>query len=143
VNVGTICDRIAVTVCASATLDEAAQLLTQTCTDAIVAIASPVPRPTAIGMVTYRELLNLLLRGGDLKRARVLDVLDANPLVLNEEEDVETAIVKLRTRGTKHAPVVGAGGTLQGAISMDRLLGCHNAVGNYLSVDSRIADPLA
>jgi CBS domain-containing protein len=125
-TLGTICDRDPATVCASATLEEAAQLLSNSYMDAIVAIASPVQRPTAIGIITYRELMNSLTLGNDPERAHVLDVLDRNPLVLHEEEDIETAILKLRCRGAKHAPVVGAGGTLRGAISMDRLLACRD-----------------
>jgi CBS domain-containing protein len=124
VNIGEICNRDTATVCASATLDEAAELLSNSYADALVAIASPVQRPTAIGIITYRELLNALVVGSDLGDVHVLDVLDRNPLVLNEEEDIDGAILKLRSRGAKHAPVIGPGGTLRGAISMDRLLGC-------------------
>ena len=126
-NVGEICNRDATTVCASATLRDAEELLANSYSDAVVAIASPVQRPTAIGIVTFREILNALERGADLKRLRVLDVLDRNPLVLHEQEDLEEAILKLRTRGAKHAPVIGPGGTLRGVISMDRLLGCRYA----------------
>jgi CBS domain-containing protein len=124
VNIGQICNHDVATVCASATLQEAARLLSNSYADAVVAIASPVQRPTVIGMITYRDLLNALLIGSALERVQVLDVLDRNPLVLHEQEDIEAAILQLRSRGAKHAPVVGAGGTLQGAISMDRLLGC-------------------
>lgn len=123
-KIGNVCEVNVTTVCASATLIEAAQLLRNSYMEAIVAIASPVPRPTVIGIVTYGQLLDALRRGGDLKSLHVLDILDANPLVLSEEEEIEDAISRLRTRGAKHAPVIGTGGTLQGAISMDRLLGC-------------------
>jgi predicted transcriptional regulator len=125
-TIGAICNRDAVTVNADATLREAAQLLSNSYADAIVAIASPVQRPTAIGVITYRELLNALARGNDLEHVHVLDVLDRNPLVLHEEEDIEAAILKLRCRGAKHAAVIGPGGTLHGTISMDRLLGCRS-----------------
>jgi CBS domain-containing protein len=104
VNIGEICNRDAATVCASATLNEAARLLSDSYGDAVVAIASLVQRPTAIGIITYRELLNALALGGDLQYLRVLDVLDCNPLILNEEEEIESAILKLRARRTKHAP---------------------------------------
>jgi len=120
-----ICDREPATVCASATLNEVAQLLSNYHRDAIVAIASPVQRPTAVGIVTYLEILHALASGSDLKHLRVIDVLSRNPLILHEEEDIETAILKLRRRGLNHAPVVGPAGTLCGAISMDRLMGCH------------------
>ena len=111
----------------NATLSEAAELLSNSRTDAIIAIASAVRRPTAIGIVTYRELLNALEHGTDLKRVNVAAVLDRNPLVLHEEEDIECSILKRRGRGAQDAPGTGQGGTLYGAISMERLLGCHCA----------------
>ena len=123
-KIGDVCERNAATVCANATLTEAAQLLRNSYMDVIVAIASQVARPTVVGIVTYHQLLEALKRGDDPGRMRVLDILDANPLVLSEEEEIEDAIARLRTRGAKHAPVTGSGGTLRGAISMDRLLGC-------------------
>ena len=123
-KIGDVCEVNAATVCANATLVEAAQLLRNSYMDAIVAIASPVPRPTVIGIVTYGQLLDAFRRGEDLNILHVLDVLDANPLVLSEEEEIEGAIARLRARGAKHAPVTGSGGALRGTISMDRLLGC-------------------
>jgi predicted transcriptional regulator len=138
VNVGEICNRDPTTVCASATLNEAAELLSNSYADALVAIASPVQRPTAVGMITYLDLLSALQMGGNLERMHVLDVLDKNPLVLNEDEDIDRAILKLGSRGAKHAPVVGSGGTLWGAISMERLLGCRCA-GQLRSHSARVS----
>jgi CBS domain-containing protein len=123
VKIGDICEVNVTTVCTSATLTEAAYLLHNSYMDAIVAIASPVPRPTVLGIITYGQLLDALGRGNDLKSVRVLDVLDAHPLVLSEEEEIEGAIARLRARGRKHAPVTECGGTLRGLISMERLLG--------------------
>jgi predicted transcriptional regulator len=127
VNVGEICNCDAATVCATASLAEAAESLSNSYADAIVVIASPVQRPTAIGVITYREIVNALAWSVDLKRTRVIDVLDRNPVVLHEEQTLEDAILKLRSRGAKHAHVTGQGGTLRGMVSMDRLLGCRYA----------------
>ena len=123
-NIGTICDTDATTIHASTNLSQAARLLSTGYADALVAVASSAQRPTAIGILTYGEILKILLRGDDLKSVRVLDVLDANPLVFDQEEDIEAGILKLRARGARYAPVVGSGGTLWGMISLDRLLGC-------------------
>lgn len=137
-NIGDICNRDPATVCASATLSEAARLLSDSYADAIVAIASPVQRPTAVGIITYEDLMNTLAFGSGLKQVRVLDVLDRNPLLLHEEDDIEAAVLKLRSRGAKHAPVVGSGGMLLGEISMDRLLGCRSM--EHLRPPAAIAD---
>lgn len=126
-TVGAICDRYPATICATGSLGQAAQLLANSPADAIVAIASAVTRPTVIGMITYRELMNALVLGNGLDGMHVIDVLNRNPLVLQEDETIDVAIVKLRCCGAKHAPVTGPGGTLRGAISMDRLLGFQSA----------------
>jgi len=129
-NVKEICNQDATTACAGISLSELAALLGARCCDAAVIVASPVVRPTALGIVTYREILEALLRGADLARTRVVDVLDRNPLLLHEAEELPEAIRRLQQRAARHAPVVGAGGTLCGVISLDRLLGfsrwqCH------------------
>ena len=123
-HIGTICDTDATTVSAGTDLSQAARLLSSGFADALVVVATPAQRPTAIGILTYREIQKVLMGGDDLKSARVLDVLNPNPLVLHEEEDIDAAILKLRSRGARYAPVIGSGGTLWGLISLDRLLGC-------------------
>ena len=80
-KIGDICEVNATTVCVSATLSEVAHLLCNSYMDAIVVVASPVRRPTAIGIITYRQLLDTLTRGGDLESTHVLNVLEKNPLL--------------------------------------------------------------
>jgi CBS domain-containing protein len=137
-KVGKICDHDVVTVCADATLHEAARLLCENEVDAIVTIASPVPHPTAIGIITHRDILTAMLeRGEDLLHLRVLDVLSRHPVVINEDEESETALLRMRSRHTRYAPVVGQGGTLLGAVSQFALL-LHQGNGRISN-----AEPLA
>jgi Mg2+/Co2+ transporter CorB len=123
-TVGMICDENIATVCAHASLGTALRTLLSCSTDVAVVIASAVRNPTAIGIVTWRDVLSLLTRGEDLESATVLNMLDPSPLVLHEKESVESALHQLRCRGTKHAPVIGAAGTLRGLITAERLLTC-------------------
>jgi CBS domain-containing protein len=122
-NVGDICRRDVATVTAHTTLAEAARLLCDSRAEAIVAIASISRRPTALGVVTDRDILRAMLdRGGDLSGLNVVDILSRQPLVLNEDERLQDAMAKLQSRGVEYAPVVGPGGTLRGAISQRDLL---------------------
>jgi CBS domain-containing protein len=123
-KIGAICNHAAITVCASATLAEAAHLLCDNRADAIVAVASAVERPTAVGVVTDRDILAALLanRNADLWSLKVVSILARNPLVLDEQEDVYRGILKLLAKGVQYAPVVGTGGTLRGLVSLDVLL---------------------
>jgi CBS domain-containing protein len=123
VNVGDICRRDVATVTAHTTLVDAARLLCDSRVEAVVAIASSASRPTAIGVVTDRDILRAMLeRGSDLSGLNVVDILSRRPLVLNEDERIQEAMAKLQARGVEYAPVVGPGGTLCGAISQRDLL---------------------
>lgn len=122
-NVGSICNEDVMTICADATLSDAAHLLCDNRIDAIVVVASPVRRPTAIGIITDRDILRAMLEHSTgLAGLRVLDVLSRRPVVLNEDEEIGSAMLKLRASGLRYAPVTGAGGTLRGAISQHALL---------------------
>jgi CBS domain-containing protein len=122
-NVGDICRRDVATVTVHTTLADAARLLCDSRSEAIVAIASVASRPTALGVVTDRDILRAMLdTDGDLSKLNVVDILSRHPLVLNEDERIQDAIAKLQFRGVEYAPVVGPGGTLRGAISQRDLL---------------------
>jgi CBS domain-containing protein len=122
-NVGDICRRDVTTVTANATLVDAARLLCDSGAEAIVAIASSASRPTAIGVLTDRDILRAMLdRDGDLSGLNVVDILSRRPLVLSEDEGVQGAMAKLQSHGVEYAPVIGPGGTLCGAISQRDLL---------------------
>ena len=122
-NVGDICRRDVATVTANATLLDAARLLCDSGAEAIVAIASSASRPTAIGVVTDRDILRAMLdRDGDLSGLNVVDILSRRPLMLSEDDRIQDAMAKLQSRGVEYAPVVGPGGTLSGAISQRDLL---------------------
>jgi CBS domain-containing protein len=122
-NVGDICRRDVATVTANATLVDAARLLCDSGAEAIFAIASSAGRPTAIGVVTDRDILRAMLdRNGDLSGLNVVDILARRPLVLSEDERIQDAMAKLQSRSVEYAPVVGPGGTLCGAISQRDVL---------------------
>ena len=122
-NVGDICRRDVTTVTAHTALVDAARLLCDSHVQGVVAIASRVSRPTAIGVVTDRDILRAMLdRDGDLSGMNVVDILSRQPFVLNEDERIQDAMAKLQSRGVEYAPVVGPGGILCGAISQRDLL---------------------
>jgi CBS domain-containing protein len=122
-NVGDVCRRDVTTVTADSTLTHAARLLCGGRVEAIVAIASEAKQPTAIGVVTDRDILRAMLeRGGDLSGLNVVDILSRNPLVLSRDEAIPNAIAQLQARDVQYAPVIGPGGTLCGATSQRDLL---------------------
>jgi CBS domain-containing protein len=122
-NIGNICRRDVTTITVNTPLAEAARTLCESSSEAMVAIASSVRQPTAVGILTDRDILRALLeRGGDLSGARVVDILPRNPLVLSQDEGIEDAMSKLCACGVEHAPIIGPGGTLCGTISRREIL---------------------
>ena len=113
----------AVTICANAPLSEAKQLMCDRGVDALVVIASPVTRPTALGIITQQDIARSdVRRAADLSRLRMSDVLSRDPLVFDQNETIESAIRHLRARNTRYALVIGSGGAFCGLISLDSLL---------------------
>lgn len=123
INVGQVCRQRVVTICAAATLMDAKQLMCRHEVDALVVIASPVDRPTALGIITRRDVEQVEPKvGADISRMRVAERLSRAPLVLDADEDIESAIRHLRRCSAPYAPVLGSGGALYGLVSLDDLL---------------------
>ncbi len=117
------CTRPAVTAAASATLSEVATLMRDRNVGAVVITKSPADEPVAVGMITDRDIVHAQLdHVADLSRLSAEDVMTRDPLVLNEEDSVEDAIIRMRGRGVRRAPVVSAAGELVGVVSTDDLL---------------------
>jgi CBS domain-containing protein len=124
VNVGQVCTHPAITICANAPLIEAKQVMCERGVDAVVVIASPVTRPTALGIITQQDIARAdLMRAANISRLRVSDVLSRHPLVFDQNEAIESAVGYLRARNTRYALVTGSGGAFCGLISLDSLLG--------------------
>jgi CBS domain-containing protein len=84
---------------------------------------SPLDEPIPVGIITDRDIVFAQLdRKAELNRTRAEDVMTRDPLVLSEGDSVEDAILRLRARGVRRAPVVTAHGKLAGFISSDDLI---------------------
>ncbi len=122
-KVGDLCNRLPVTVSASAPVSDAARLMSEQRVGAVVVTAAPADWPVAIGMLTDRDIVCAQLdRAADLSQLRVGDIMTREPLVLNQDIPVEEAISRLRARHVRRAPVISSRGELVGVISFDDLL---------------------
>jgi len=123
-KVGELCSRNIVTVNAAAPVIEAARLMCEQCVGAVIVTAAPADGTVAVGVVTDRDIVRAQLdRAVDMSQLRLADVMARDPLVLNEDDGVEEAIHRLRSRGVRRAPVISSSGALTGVISFDDLLG--------------------
>ena len=123
VGIGQVCTRQVPTICASAGLIEAKQLMCESHVDAIVVVASEVIRPTTLGIITQQDISRAEReRAAEISLLRVSDVLSRRPLVFNQDEAAESVIRHLRVRGLQHALVVGSGGAFLGLASLSSLI---------------------
>ncbi len=122
-TVATVYTKGAITVSPSAPLSEVAQIMCGRNVGTVIVTASPADRPVVVGIITDRDIVRAQLhRTSDLSRLSVADVMTSDPLVLNEQESVESAIDQMLARGVRRAPVIDASGMLVGLVSTADLL---------------------
>jgi CBS domain-containing protein len=137
-NVGELCRRHIVSISGGAPLSEAARLMCEHQVGAVIVTAAPADGPIAVGMLTDRDIVRAQLDGAaDLSQIRIADVMTREPLVLGEDERLDEAVSRMRARGVRRAPVIGAGGALTGVISFDDVL-AH--IGTSLAALARVSE---
>lgn len=121
-NIGNLCSRGLVTAPAETPVEDIGRLMRREHVGIVVITKSPADGHFAAGVVTDRDIAFALLdRSGDVRHIPVGQVMNRDPLVLCENEAVESAIDKMRRRGVRRAPVVTARGSLVGLVSTDDL----------------------
>ncbi len=76
-----------------------------------------------IGIVTDRDLaLRVVAEERNATTTRVSDVVTYGPFVLQESDEIETAVRSMREHGVRRMPVVDADGRLIGMVSADDLV---------------------
>jgi CBS domain-containing protein len=122
-NVGQECSQPAITVAVSATLAEAAALMRERNVGAVIVTQSPSDRPTAVGVITDRDIVRAQLEHtADLSSLGVEQAMSRDPLEINAQCDIGDAIRRMRERGVRRAPIVSDNGTLSGVVSIDDLI---------------------
>jgi len=123
-GIGTICNREVVIVRASESLHAAAALMhTHGVGSIVVCEERQDSKPVPVGMLTDRDVVMALLqRGKPLGGLSIGQAMTRDPLLLNEDDEVDAAMERLRARGVRRAPVIGSDGALIGIVSLDDLL---------------------
>lgn len=76
-----------------------------------------------IGIVTDRDLaLRVVAEERNASATRVADVVTYGPFVLQENDEIETAVRSMREHGVRRLPVVDSEGRLIGMVSADDLV---------------------
>jgi CBS domain-containing protein len=122
-NVGEICSRRPVTASASAPLSEVAQLMYENRVGAVVLTLAPADRPTAVGILTDRDVVCAQIEhGGDLSHLPASRQMTPDPLAFREDVQLEEALSAMRRRGVRRAVVIDQTGALTGVVSVDDII---------------------
>ena len=123
-NVGEVCTREVYMVNPGEPLLQAAYEMRKRNVGCVIVVEQRGKPLVPIGIVTDRDIARALPEHpSNLGALPVADIMTRDPLALCENESIVDAMVRLRQRGVRRAPVVAASGDLVGIVSTDDLLG--------------------
>lgn len=124
-NVGRICAKPAVTIGPAQALASVARLMREQHVGYIVVVdpdtSAPSPRP--IGVITDRDLVvTVIAKDVNPNKVTAGDVMNSQPITVEENESVKSALQTMRRIGVRRLPVVGHSGALVGVFSLDDVI---------------------
>lgn len=76
-----------------------------------------------VGVLTDRDIvLSVVAREVEPRSLKVGDVMTRNPLLVGEDDSLDTTLTFMREAGVRRVPVVGQHGELVGVLSLDDVL---------------------
>ena len=122
-TVGTVCNRDVVTAERESAVIELAQLMRSRHVGDVVIVENRDGRRYPVGLVTDRDLVLEVVALGLNPAGLVAGDLLTEPLVVVEESDeLDQALARMRTHGVRRLPVVDVGGALVGVLSSDDVI---------------------
>lgn len=124
-NVGRICSKPAVTAGPADTLASVARLMRERHVGYVIIVdddaSTADQRP--LGVLTDRDLVvSVLAEGVSPIAVTVGDVMNTQPVTVDETDSVKSALQTMRRIGVRRLPVVGRNGALVGVLSLDDVL---------------------
>jgi CBS domain-containing protein len=122
-NIDTLCKRPIVSIDAAATLREAAMLMREQHVGALVVTSSEGERPTAVGVVTDRDLaIEVLARQLDPGDVRIVAVASRKLAAVRGSAGITEAVAIMAEAGVRRLLVTDDDGRLKGFVSADDLI---------------------
>lgn len=115
-----LCNRHVVHIHADASVLDAAHLMREKHVGDVVVVDGEHGILRPIGMLTDRDIVTLVV-GEDIspENVRVSDVMAHNPKVINQFDEIFTAIERMSEAGVRRLPIVDDRGSLVGIVSAD------------------------
>jgi CBS domain-containing protein len=120
---GEFCNREVVIVDRETSILEAAKLMRKLHVGDLVVTDTRDNRQIPVGILTDRDIvIELLAEEIALDKVSVGDAMSYELLCINEQDDLQETIEKMRDHGVRRLPVVDAQGVLVGIVTVDDLL---------------------
>lgn len=122
-SAGDLCTRDAVVAPRTMALTEAARLMRERHVGSLVIVDEAAQGRVPAGLLTDRDIVTAVVaRDLDLRRLRVEDVMNAEPVAVREQDSLFDALGAMRRHGVRRVVVTGDGGVLQGVLALDDLI---------------------
>lgn len=122
-NIGDICSRAVVSIGAGELVQRAAELMRQYHVGSLVVTEDANGGLGPVGIVTDRDIvIEIVAKNVDPGTLTVGDIMSEEPLIANEEDDVDEVLDDMRKEGVRRIPVVDENGAVVGVFALDDLL---------------------
>lgn len=122
-TVGTVCNRDVVYATREMAAPEAARLMRQYHVGNLIVVEEQAGRRIPVGIVTDRDLvIEVLAQGVAPESVTMADIMSATLTTARESDDLMDTVKRMRTKGVRRIPVVGADDALVGILSVDDVI---------------------
>ena len=122
-NVAEICSREVVVMDRGESLHEAVRLMRENHVGDVVVTEQRVGRTVPIGILTDRDILiEVVAQEVPLDGLAVSDVMSFDLLTVGGDQSEADALLRMRSRGVRRAPVVDEDGALVGIVTIDDVI---------------------
>lgn len=122
-NVGDICSRAVVSIGADEPVQQAAELMRRYHVGTLVVTQPASAGDEPVGVITDRDIvIGVVAKEVDPDTLTVGDVMSGEPVIAEEEDDVNDVLDDMRREGVRRIPVVDHSGMLVGVFALDDLL---------------------
>jgi len=121
-HVGELCNREVVIIEGRETVTQAARLMAEHHVGCLVVVRRNGQACIPVGILTDRDLTLRVLAKESPRTQPVTDVMTAELLTANEDEELESVLKQMRSSGVRRIPVINNKHELQGILSYDDIV---------------------
>jgi signal-transduction protein with cAMP-binding, CBS, and nucleotidyltransferase domain len=122
-NAGELCSREVVTATREMSIREAAQLMRDQHVGSLVVVDGSDDRQEPVGIITDRDIvIEVIAENVGVDEVAVGDVMTYTLLKVNTQDSILDTAQRMRARGVRRVPVIGATGELAGILALDDIL---------------------